>query len=72
MLIKDWMLKPEHGETNESHPWKISDHELAAHRDKVCERAMKKSRAVLLHISASSSHNVERKNDSWLPLICLV
>jgi hypothetical protein len=34
-LIADWMLNEEKGETQETHPWKISLDELTAQTDKV-------------------------------------
>lgn len=35
-LIADWMLKPEEEETEETHPWKISEEELLLQKDRVC------------------------------------
>ncbi len=33
-LIKDWELNTEAGETSESHPWKITENELASQKEK--------------------------------------
>ena len=34
-LIEKWMLNESKGETSETHPWKISKHELSTQKDKV-------------------------------------
>lgn len=37
-LIEDWVLKRGKGEKEETHPWKISEQELQAQREKVSEQ----------------------------------
>jgi len=33
-LVADWLLRPSEGETNETHPWKITEEELTSQREK--------------------------------------
>jgi len=39
-IIADWKLRPQDGETEESHPWKISDQELTIQKSKVGESCL--------------------------------